>query len=181
MIDLKKFNYFSGEDSAVSKAVCKICQMHELCGRNVMLFYNDHSSTFALQYQMQPAHEFKTVENVTSMLDDKSLLFRVDLVVIYAYGLSAEMVDRIARHIKDFEIDFIFAAESYRVVTNSADVAEYTVHSNLIQGKTKTIAGMSMPLKEIRIKSKTDGWSATVEELKASFVRDRRLDDLLGD
>lgn len=181
MIDLKKINYFSGEESAVSKAVHKICQMHELCGRNVVLFYNDHSSTFALQYQMQPAHEFSTFERITSMLDDKSLLFRVDLVVIYAYGLSAEMVDRIVRHIKDFEVDFIVAAESYRVVNNSADVAEYTAHSNLIQGKTKNISGMSLPIKETRIKSKTDGWSATIDELKASFVRDRRLDDLLGD
>ena len=72
-------------------------------------------------------------------------------------------------------------AQSYHVVVNNENVSEYTVHSNLVEGKYKSYQGIQIPIRDILIKSKTDGWSATTDDLKAAFIRDKRLDDLLGE
>jgi len=86
------------------------------------------------------------------------------------------------------KICFIIIAQSYHVVVNSENMAEYTAHSNLVEGKYRSVParsgfgqGIQIPIRDILIKSKTDGWSATTDDLKASFIRDKRLDDLLGE
>jgi hypothetical protein len=181
MIDLKHFNYFSGEESAVGKAVHQICQMQELAGNMAILFYYDYTTKIGLQYQMQPAHSYRTNIELSNMLADKGLLFRTDIIVIDAWDMDSENLDRIVEQAKDLGPNLIIMAQSYHVVTNNENVAEYTAHSNLVEGKYRTLKSLQIPLKETLIKSKTDGWSATTEDLKAAFIRDKRLDDLLGE
>ena len=185
MLDLKRFNYFSGEENAVSKAVLQICQMHELAGNMAILFYFEHNNKIGLNYHMHPAHAYRTNAELSNMLNDKGLLFRSDIVVIDAWEMNVEALDRIVNQVKDLAIYFIIMTQSYHVVSNNENVSEYTAHSNLVEGKYKTVVGLGhgiqIPIRDTLIKSKTDGWSATTDDLKASFIRDRRLDDLLGE
>lgn len=180
MIDLKKLNYFSGEESAVGKAVHQICQMHELAGNMSILFHSRTGAEIGLHHSMQPAHSYRTEADLSTMLSDKGLLFRADIVVIDAWKMSSDRLDRIVGQIKDLGHLFIIMSQSYHVVSGD-DIAEYTAQSNIAEGKQRNVLGFSVPLRETLIKSKTENWSATTEELKASFVRDRRLDDLLGE
>lgn len=188
MIDLKHFNYFSGEESAVGKAVHQICQMQELAGNMAILFYYDYTTKIGLQYQMQPAHSYRTNIELSNMLADKGLLFRTDIIVIDAWDMDSENLDRIVEQAKDLGPNLIIMAQSYHVVTNNENVAEYTAHSNLVEGKYRAVPprsgfgqGIQIPIRDTLIKSKTENWSATTEELKAAFIRDKRLDDLLGE
>ena len=181
MIDLKHFNYFSGEENAVGKAVHQICQMHELAGNMAILFYFDYSTKIGLQYQMQPAHSYRTNIELSNMLADKGLLFRSDIIVIDAWDMNSTDLDRIIEQAKDLSPKLIIMSQSYHVVVNNENVSEYTVHSNLVEGKYKSYQSIQIPIRDILIKSKTDGWSATTDDLKAAFVRDKRLDDLLGE
>lgn len=181
MIDLKKFNYFSGEESAVGKAVYQICQMHELAGNMSILFHSRNGSEIGLHHSMQPAHTYRTDAELSGMLHDAGLLFRADIVVIDAWKMKSERLYSVIGQLKDFAPNFIIMSESYHVIKNSENVAEYTVQSNILHSKQRNVAGISMPIRETLIMSKTENWSATTDELKASFVRDKRLDDLLGE
>lgn len=180
MIDLKKINYFTGEQPAVGKAVHQICQMYELAGSMSILFHSSNGSDIGLHHSMQPAHTYRNDGDLSTMLTDKGLLFRADIVVIDAWKMNSDKLERIVNQIKGHNYALIIMSKSYYVVEND-DVAEYTAQSNIVEGHYKTIAGYPLPLKETRIKNKKENWSATTEELKASFIRDRRLDDLLGD
>lgn len=180
MIDLKKLNYFSGEESAVGKAVYQICQMHELAGSMAILFHSRTGSEIGLHHSMQPAHSYRTDTDLCTMLADKGLMFRSDVVVIDAWRMSSDRLDRIVSQINELDYLFIIMSQSYHVVSGD-QIAEYTVQSNIVEGKQRNVIGFSVPLKETRIKSKTENWSATTDELKASFVRNKRLDDLLGE
>lgn len=180
MIDLRKFNYFTGEESAVGKAVYQICQIHELAGSMCILFHSRAGSEIGLHHSMQPAHSYHTDSDLLMMLADEGLMFRADIVVIDAWKMSSVRLDRIVSKIKDLGHLFIIISQSYHVVSGD-EIAEYTAQSNIVEGKQRNVTGFSVPLKETRIKSKTENWSATTEELKASFVRDKRLDDLLGE
>jgi len=190
MIDLKRFNYFSGEESAVGKAVHQICQMQELAGNMSILFHSRNGGEIGLHHSLQPAHTYRTYVDLLTMLADEGLLFRADIVVIDAWKMKSDNIDQIVDQVKSMKIRFIIMAQSYHVVVNSENVAEYTAHSNLVEGKYRTIPsgthsgfGQStqIPIRDTLIKSKTENWSATTEELKAAYIRDKRLDDLLGE
>lgn len=180
MIDLKHFNYFSGEESAVGKAVYQICQMHELAGNMSILFHSRNNSEIGLHHSLQPAHSYQNNTELSNMLGDKGLLFRVDIIVIDAWKMKTDSLDRLVEQMKNLSPVFIIMSQSYHIVSDNENIAEYTAQSNIVYGK-RNINGFSLPLREILINSKTDGWSATTEDLKASFIRDKRLDDLLGD
>jgi|LauGreDrversion4_2_1035121.scaffolds.fasta_scaffold01675_9 hypothetical protein len=188
MINLKRFNYFSGEESAVGKAVYQICQMHELAGEMAILFHNRNGGEIGLHHSLQPAHTYRTYVDLSTMLADEGILFRADIVVIDAWKMKSDHIDQIVDQVKSMKICFIIIAQSYHVVVNSENMAEYTAHSNLVEGKYRSVParsgfgqGIQIPIRDILIKSKTDGWSATTDDLKASFIRDKRLDDLLGE
>jgi hypothetical protein len=181
MIDLKHFNYFSGEESAVGKAVYQICQMQELAGNMAILFHSRNGGEIGLHHSLQPAHTYRTYVDLSTMLADEGLLFRADIVVIDAWKMKSDQIDQIVGQVKNMKICLIIMAQSYHVVVNNENVSEYTVHSNLVEGKYKSYQGIQIPIRDILIKSKTDGWSATTDDLKASFIRDKRLDDLLGE
>jgi hypothetical protein len=188
MIDLKRFNYFSGEESAVGKAVHQICQMQELAGNMAILFHSRNGGEIGLHHSLQPAHTYRTYVDLLTMLADEGLLFRADIVVIDAWKMKSDNIDQIVDQVKSMKICFIIIAQSYHVVTNSENVAEYTAHSNLVEGKYRAVPprsgfgqGIQIPIRDTLIKSKTENWSATTEELKAAFIRDKRLDDLLGE
>lgn len=180
MLDLKRFNYFSGEESAVGKAVHQICQMQELVGNMSILFHPRKGSEIGLHHSLQPAHYYQNNTELSNMLADKGLLFRADIIVIDAWKMKAESLDRLLEQVKNINSYFIIMSQSYHIISDNENITEYTVQSNIIHGK-RNINGFSLPLREILINSKTDGWSATTEELKASFIRDKRLDDLLGE
>lgn len=181
MIDLKKFNYFSGEESAVGKAVHQICQMHELAGNMSILFHSRTGGEIGLHHSMQPAHSYRTEVDLLAMLADKGVMFRADIVVIDAWKMKSDRLDRVVSRMKDLGHLFIIMSQSYHVVANNDEVAEYTAQSNIVEGKQRNVVGFSVPLRETRIKSKTENWSATTDELKSAFVRDKRIDDLLGE
>ena len=180
MIDLRRINYFTGEQAAVGKAVHQICGMHELAGSMSILFHPRNMSDTGLHHSMQPAHAYRTEADLATMLSDKGLLFRADIIVIDAWEMKSAALDRIVEKARCLDASLVIMAKSYHVVAGDG-VAEYTAESNIAEGKQRIVMGFSVPLKETRIKSKTENWSATTEELKASFVRDRRLDDLLGE
>lgn len=180
MLDLKRFNYFSGEETAVSKAVFEICQIYELVGNMSILFHSRNLSDIGLHHSFQPAHSYKNIKELSNMLADKGLLFRADIIVIDAWKMKSESLDLLLEQVKNINSSFIIMSQSYHIINNIENISEYTVQSNIVHGN-RNIKGFSLPLRETLINSKTEGWSATTEELKASFIRDKRLDDLLGD
>ena len=77
-----------------------------------------------------------------------------------------ELIDKL-------DIDYIIVAKEYTYKT-SDDVTDYHISA-------ESDYNSSRYKNERIIKDHIHGWSATIESLKEAYIRDKKLDDILGD
>jgi len=180
MIDLKRCNYITGDLSQVGYGVSDIINMLELSGLNCLLITRPKpldSSTkneiTTLIHHMNPQYMFKNFDEFEKLLSDKSNFFRTDLIVFDFWSINKISLFKYKELIDKLEIDYIIIAKEYTYKT-SDDVTDYHITSQSDYSST-------MYKSERLIKDNINGWSSTFKSLKEAYIRDKKLDELLGD
>ena len=173
---LKRQNYFTGDMAVVSNAVHSIVNFLEVDGRNTMLFTPPKPITRKsivvtnLIYSINPQIIWEGYDDFVSKIEDRSNLFRINLLVFDFWGLSRSQITKYREHIENLGIDYIIVAREY-IYKSTDDVADFHVRSEY---KGHMEFG-------VWLTNKIDGWSAELESLKTGYIRDRKIDDIFND
>jgi hypothetical protein len=180
MIDIKRCNYFTGELSQVGYAISDIVNILELEERNCLLVTKPKpidSSTkneiTSLIHHMNPQYIFKNWDDFSKLLEDKNNFFRTDLIVFDFWSINKALIPKYKELIDKLDIDYIIVAKEYTYKTTD-DVNDYHVSSESDYSST-------IYRNDRIIKDHINGWSATIKSLKEAYIRDKKLDDILGD
>jgi hypothetical protein len=180
MIDLKRCNYFTGELSQVGYAISDIVKILELEDRNCLLITkpkpidsSPKNEITSLIYHMNPQYLFKNWDEFVKLVSDKSNFFRTDLIVFDFWSINKALIPKYKELIDKLDIDYIIVAKEYTYKTTD-DVTDYHISSESDYSSNRY-------KNERIIKDHINGWSATLKSLKEAYIRDKKLDDILGD
>lgn len=171
MIDLKKCNYITGDPQCVSYGVNKILKFFELEGRTILLLTTSRQTTSTtLKYLFNNRVEYSTYDDFKSILDDKGKLFRVDLIVADLWHLkNVANIGQYTKLLNDSGIDHIVMAQRYHYKdTDSVNDFHITRESSGISDK-------------YTINDTISDWSADIDGLIKSYIRDKKIDGIIGD
>jgi hypothetical protein len=179
MISLKKCNYFTGSATHVSNAVSKIVKFLELDGYNYLLITPPKSSsskeTNTGIFRDLPGYlEFRSYEDFDKLISDRGNLFRINLLIFDFWYFSIAEIKSYKYLIDKLDITYIILAKTFEY-KESDDVADYHVdikYSEFNSGEFKS---------EIFLSDNNSAWKATLDSLKTSYVRDRKIDILFDD
>jgi len=180
MINLSQTNYFTGEISPVSSAVSKIVQFLEIDGSNPIFLtpsisnLSSNSNTIGKSCTIVPRVEFAGIADFDYKLADRGLMFRCNLIVADLWHLDRTGVGNYRKMLVETGIRHIIMAREYHY-SESEDVSDFHV---VVKYEGSIQLGFKS---ETTITEKRQNWKATLEELKKGFIRDRRLDGLLGE
>lgn len=166
MIQIKKCNYITGNSSDVSYAIKKIIDFLEMEGRNVFLFCSKSST---LKYLIDPKMEFNNIEHFKELINNKSNLFRVDLILFDFWNLNVSSIIEYKEIIDKINIDYIILAKEYHYKL-SEDINDY--HVKIESGKDYH--------NEYLITDKISGWTSNLENLTKSYIRNKKIDDIFN-
>ncbi len=175
MIELKKYNYFTGNISEVGSAVSQIVKFFDLSGRNYLLFTpikpssSSKSHDICLYHYLENKIEFSNIDDFTEKISDKSNLFRVDLLVFDFWSVNKNNLWKYIEKINELNIDSIIVAKEYQY-KSSDDVNDFLIRSEY---------------KELH---KSDIWiidnqtkvSSTIESLRLAYVRNEKINNIFG-
>lgn len=176
MIDLKKYNYFTGDKSSVATGVSEIVKFLELAGHNYVLFTPpkpiDSSKVYdiCLYHYLDNKIEFKGIDDFKDKISDKSNLFRVDLIVFDFWSIKKMNWSYYLNEIANLSQNSIIVAKEFEYKTTD------NVNDFLLQTEYKDLR-------------KTDNWltdkinknTTTIDSLKKAYIRDKKLEHLFGD
>jgi len=173
MITLKKYNYFTGTPGDVSNSVSKIVRFLEIDGFNPILFCRNTST---IKHQMPNNFEFKNLEHFRELVSDPGNLFRCNLIVLDLWGFNLIEIDKFKSICDDLNIKLIILAKEFNYKT-SDDVSDYHVITKYNHGTQ-----ISLPIKsETTITERISNWTSTLDDLKKSYIRDKKIDILFED
>jgi hypothetical protein len=168
MLPLKKCNFITGNNKSVAYGLHRILKFLELEGRNIILLTpKEKSNRSSLHYFWENKKEYETIDDLRLILEDKSVLFRIDLIVLDAWHLR-KLEREFQDLVKASEIDTLIIARNYHY-TSSEDVCDYhldyqsTLHSNN---------------EVFIIEDKVNGWKSDVDSLQKSYIRDIKINKL---
>lgn len=176
MIELKKYNYFTGNVSEVGSAVSQIVKFFDLAGRNYLLFTPikpSSSSKFhdlCLYHYLENKIEFSNFDDFSEKISDKSNLFRVDLLVFDFWSVPKNTAWKYIELIEKLNIDCIIVAKEYHYKSTD-DVNDFHIRSEY-----KDLHHNDIWITDNKTKS-----SATINSLKLSYIRDKKIDNIFGD
>jgi hypothetical protein len=176
MIDLKKYNYFTGDKSSVAFGVSDIVKFLDLAGHNYVLFTppkptgSSKVHDICLYHYLDNKIEFNNIDEFKDKILDKSNLFRVDLIVFDFWSIKKMNWSYYLNEIVNLSQNFIIVAKEFQYKTTD-DVNDF-----LLQTEYKEL-------------HKTDNWltdrinknTATIDSLKKAYIRDKKLEHLFGD
>lgn len=172
MIELKRCNYITGDTTSVSFGVSKIVKFLELAGRNIILLTRPKtSSTTSLKYLIHNKLEFQNYDQFKSLTSDAGNLFRIDLVVADLWHLKVSGIIEYKAILDNLGIDYIILAREYHY-KESDNVTDYHIK--------KEAQGSSYNDSYI-ITNKINGWSTDIESLIKSYIRDKKIDGIIGE
>lgn len=169
MIELKRCNYISGDKLSLNFGLSKIIDFFETCGRTPILIYNANLSSIKY-YINSPKKEFLNFDDFRSLIDNRSNLFRVDLIVIDLWHLNKiSDILLFKDEINKLNIDYIIISKKYHYKSTD-DIRAYDL-SRIDDDKTFH--------SEYKIVDKITGWSSTLNNLAISYIRDKKIDDII--
>ena len=185
MISLKKCNYFTGSASNnVANAVSKIVKFLELDGYNHLLITPPKSSgskeTNTGIFRDLPGYlEFRSYEDFDKLIGDRANLFRINLLIFDFWYLSTAEIKSYKYLIDKLDITYIILAKTFEY-KESDDVADYHVEVKYSEfNGTSPLSGEFKS--EIFLSDNKSGWKATLDSLKTSYIRDKKIDILFDD
>lgn len=175
MITLKKYNYFTGTPNDVSNSVSKIVRFLELEEWNSILFCRENST---IKHQMPNNFEFKNLEHFRELVIDPGNLFRCNLIVLDLWGFNLIEIDKFKSIVENLDIKIIILAKEFNYKTGD-DVGDYHV---ITKYNNITPTSLSFPIKsETIITERISNWTSTLDDLKKSYIRDKKIDKLFED
>lgn len=176
MINLRKYNYFTGEVGDVSRGVSQIVKFLDLSGYNYLLLTSDKSKKTCLYHYLDNKIVYHDVSDFSEIINNKSNLFRVNLLVIDLWGISKSTQYKYFDILKKIDLPIIITSEEYTYV-NSDDVNDFQIRTEY-----KEVGIHSGMFKnDIWISDKINNTTATIESLKKSYIRDKKIEGLLGE
>ena len=175
MVDLKKFNYFTGDISEVGSGVSQIVNFFDLAGRNYLLFTPNKPSSsskfhdLCLYHYLNNKIEFSKFEDFSEKINTNSSLFRVDLLVFDFWSISKNNMWQYMSEIEKFNIDSIIVAKEFHYKT-SDDVNDFHIRKEY----------KDMHKVDTWITDKINNVNSTIESLKLAYIRDKKLEHLFG-
>lgn len=176
MIEIKRCNYFTGDMTHVASGVYEIVKFLEVDGRNYLLItpprantQSKQSQSTGLKYSLSNQFTYENFEDFCEILNNKSNLFRVDLLVFDFWHLSHQHVNNYKKEIDKLNLDHIIVTKEYYYKT-SDDVNDFQIRT------------------EYKDHHKSDTWitdninksTTTLDSLKTSYIRDKKIEHLFG-
>ena len=175
MIDLKKYNYFTGDVSSVASGVSSIVNFLDLAGYNYILFTPPKPSEsnkihdLCLYHYLNNKIEFDNIDDFKESILDKSNLFRVDLIVFDFWSKRKINWSSYLEVIKDLPQNFIIVSKEFQYKSTD-DVNDF-----LLQTEYK-----ELHKSDIWLTDRINGSTATIDSLKKSYIRDKKIEHLFG-
>jgi hypothetical protein len=175
MVDLKKYNYFTGDKSSVASGVSDIVKFLDLAGYNYILFTppkpTGSSKTYdiCLYHYLDNKIEFNNIDDFKEKILNKSNLFRVDLIVFDFWSIKKMNWSPYLKEIENLTQNFIIIAKEFQYKTTD-DVNDF-----LIQTEYKELYKS-----ETWLTDRINGTTATIDSLKKSYIRDKKIEHLFG-
>lgn len=176
MVDLKKYNFFTGDKSALASGVSDIVKFLDLAGYNYILFtpprpsFSDKIHDLCLYHHLDNKIEFNNIDDFKDKILDKSNLFRVDLIVFDFWSKRKMDWSNYIKEIGDLKYKFIIVAKEFHYKTGD-DVNDFHIRTEYKE-KFKT---------DIWLTDKINNTTATIDSLKKSYIRDKKIEHLFGD
>ena len=176
MVDLKKYNYFTGDKSSVASGVTDIVNFLDLAGYNYILFTPPRPTgsskvhDICLYHYLDNKIEFNNIDDFKEKILNKSNLFRVDLIVFDFWSIKKMNWSTYLKEIENLTQKFIIIAKEFQYKTTD-DVNDF-----LIQTEYKELYKS-----ETWLTDKINNTSATIDSLKKSYIRDKKIEHLFGD
>lgn len=170
MLELRKWNYFTGEVGDVSRGVSQIVKFLDLSGYNYLLLTGDKSKNTCLYHFLDNKIVYDDVSGFSEIINNKSNLFRINLLVIDLWSIHKSTQYKYFDILKKIDLPIIITSEEYTYV-DSDDVNDFQIR--------KEYKGMFKS--EIWITDKINNTTATIESLKKSYIRDKKIEGLLGE
>jgi hypothetical protein len=173
MIDLKKYNYFTGEKSSLAYGVSDIVKFLDLAGHNYILFTLPRPTGSAkihdvcLYHHLDNKIEFENIDDFREKISNKSNLFRVDLIVFDFWNVKKNNCSEYIKEIKNLTQNFIIVTKEFHYKTGD-DVNDFNIRTEY----------KDLYKSENWLTDKINGTSATLESLKMSYIRDKKLEYL---
>lgn len=178
MIDFKKYNYIIGDKSSVASGVHKITNFMELEGYSTLLLTPPRTSSFhkkedstSLKHLINNQIPFECFIDFKNICEDSSNFFRLDFLVCDFWHLNKSEIYDYKKMLEDLKVKWIFivAKEHHYKSTDDANKIELIYE---YKGFDKSI---------LHIKEKINNLETTFENLKKSYIRDVKINKLLGD
>jgi hypothetical protein len=182
MITIKRCNYITGDLSDIGSGVSQIVKFLELSGRNYLLISNGKPKTSikttSLYSYLQNQYTYNDLDEFKDILNDKSKLFRVDLLVFDFWNLSRVSIMEYKKVIDNLNIDHIIVAKEYHY-KSSDDVTDYHIRREL---KFDWVNSSTNDFKSyIIVTDNINKWTSNLDDLMKSYIRDKKIDNLFGD
>ena len=175
MIEVKKYNYFTGDKSSVASGVSAIVNFLDLAGYNYVLFTPPKPSESSKIYDLCLYHhlsnkiEFDNIDDFKENILNKSNLFRVDLIVFDFWSKGKMNWSPYLDVIKDLPQNFIIVAKEFQYKSTD-DVNDF-----LLQKEYK-----DLHKSDTWITDRINGTTETIDSLKKSYIRDKKIEHLFG-
>jgi len=175
MIDLRKYNYFTGDVSSVASGVSSIVKFLDLAGYNYILFTPPKPSEsnkihdLCLYHHLSNKIEFDNIDDFKEKILNKSNLFRVDLIVFDFWSKRKMNWSSYLEVIKDLPQNFIIVSKEFQYKSTD-DVNDF-----LLQQEYK-----DLHKSENWITDRINGTTATIDSLKKAYIRDKKIEHLFG-
>lgn len=175
MVDLKKYNYFTGDKSSLAYGVSDVVKFLDLAGYNYVLFTppkptgSSKLNDICLYHHLDNKIEFDNISDFIEKITNKSNLFRVDLIVFDFWSLKKMNWNPYLKEIDNLTQKFIIVAKEFQYKTTD-DVNDFHIRT------------------EYKELYKSDTWltdrinnnTATIASLKKAYIRDKKIEHLFG-
>lgn len=175
MVDLKKYNYFTGESSAVGQGVNQVVDFLDLAGDNYVLFTPPRTHQFnrgtdlCLYHYLSNRVEFENFEDFTQKLQTPSNLFRATFLVFDFWPLNKDQQSKYIKLISEVGIPSIIVAKEFHYKTGDS------VNDFLLRVEYK-----DLNKSEIWLTEQNSNTQSTLSSLKLAYIRDKKLEHLFG-
>lgn len=177
MIELKRVNFISGEKNAISYGLSRILDFLDLTGRNIIFLSKPKNDVkTSLKYIVNfNRREFNNHADFADLVTSKSILFRVDLIIVDLWGESVDSVITYKEMLDKTGMDFIIVSDKYHYIIGDSDV---TVN-RLEQDTSSDFKKMKFETKYF-IKNELTNEKYSFDDYRLSYIRDKKIDDLFG-
>ena len=176
MIELKKRNYITGTDKhAVSFGLSKIIDFFETAGWNPILItqprnYSDNKTTASYILKINQFN-FKNFQEFSSIFDDESNLFRVDLIVVDLWNFSLTDILIYQKLLDRVGLTYIIVSDKYHYIEGDKNTMIYKIDKGEYNNKYEY---------DLIVTEKINNWKSSIDDLIKTYRRDKKIDDLFG-